>query len=111
MATTPPSEVLSNGAQRWLRDGVIHRDGDKPAYIDPYGLRMWQCNGVFHRADDKPAVIWGDGSMAWFKRGCFQKDVESSGEVRRRAADVPTRITNFQGYSLRFAFVLNVCQM
>lgn len=37
--------VLSNGDQEWRKDGKLHRDGDKPAYIGSNGTQMWYQHG------------------------------------------------------------------
>lgn len=49
----------------WHKNDVLHRDGDKPAYINIHSpndnfdisAKEWYQNGVLHRGGDKPAKI------------------------------------------------------
>jgi hypothetical protein len=59
----------AGGTLVWFKNGVYHRDGDKPAYIGSDGSLAWFKNGVYHRDGDKPAVIWSDGGLVWVKNG------------------------------------------
>lgn len=66
-----PSRVSYDGKVKiWHKNGIIHRDGDKPAVIKdtveitPSGVekhifvKHWYKKGVSHRDGDKPASIW-----------------------------------------------------
>lgn len=107
MTSTPPSFIMADGSQRWMRNGVLHRNGDKPAVINAAtGLRMWFVNGYFNRDGDKPAIIAGDGSLAWYKHGNYQRRIDSDGSGYRGIY-----ITHFEHNSLRYVFVLNVCRI
>ena len=47
--------------QEWYKDGIYHRDGDKPAIRNGYGYMVWYKNGEKHRDDpDKPVCISGN---------------------------------------------------
>jgi len=35
------------------------------------GTMYWYKNGVFHRENDKPAIIWNNGTMSWYIDGEF----------------------------------------
>lgn len=49
----------------WDRDGILHRDGDKPAWVHNM-CQKWYLNGKLHREGDQPAIIDGD-NIAWYK--------------------------------------------
>jgi hypothetical protein len=59
----------TDGSLEWCKDGVYHRDGDKPARIYKDGTLVWWKNGKWHRDGDKPAMIYADGTLTWFKNG------------------------------------------
>lgn len=106
MATTPPpsEEVWADGTRCWLRNGVRHRDGDKPAVIGNH-YRAWYINGCFHRDGTKPAIIYQDGSLRWYTYGRFQRALESDGTTRQRGRYGIVTITRFKLSSLRFVFL------
>ena len=63
--------------------GLLHRDGDKPAYIRYYRngkiqSMMWYKNGKLHRDGDKPAEIYYHdyifGRIAYYKNGKLHRD-------------------------------------
>lgn len=71
-----PAEIRPiQGVHSWYRDGILHRDGDKPAMIyyssDGKVLhRIWMKNGKRHRGEDKPAEIVFNGNLlTWYKHG------------------------------------------
>jgi hypothetical protein len=64
-----PASIYPNGTRFWFKDGQLHRDGDEPASIYANGTRCWYKNGQPHRDGDEPAVIWADGTRFWFKDG------------------------------------------
>ena len=48
--------------EEWFRNGQLHREGNKPAYIKYYEngkkeYETWWKNGQRHREGDKPAWI------------------------------------------------------
>ena len=65
--------------ERWSKDGMLHRDNDKPAEICYHKdgsvyLEEWFKDGKRHRDNDKPAYIhyFKDGSVDsehWYKYG------------------------------------------
>jgi hypothetical protein len=60
-------DVWLNGTLLWLKNGKVHRDGDKPARIWSHGTLQWYKNGLRHRDGDKPAQIFSDGTLEWYK--------------------------------------------
>lgn len=40
---------------------------------DPFGTTRWYKNGVLHRDGGKPAVIYSYGYQAWFEHGKYIK--------------------------------------
>ena len=95
-----PSFVDTDGVRKWHRDGVLHRDGDKPAVVDDtsgvsrwfidselhregdqpahvdttQGIRRWHRHGVLHRDGDKPAIEADDGNRRWFVNGNLHRE-------------------------------------
>ena len=47
-------------------NGKLHRDNDKPAFIDADGTKSWWVNGKRHRDNDQPAIIYADGTKEWW---------------------------------------------
>jgi hypothetical protein len=66
-----PSVICADGSRYWYKNGFIHRDGDEPAIIFQNGTRLWYKKGLRHREDDKPSVMCADGSCMWYKNGVF----------------------------------------
>jgi len=65
--------LLEAGAEVWRKNGLLHRDGDQPAYVSRNG-RAWFANGVRHRDGDLPALedVWG--YRQWYKNGKRHRD-------------------------------------
>ena len=61
------------GEQHW-RNGVPHRDDDKPAYVGVCGAQMWFQDGERHRDGDKPAIIYADGTQVWCQHNKMHRD-------------------------------------
>jgi hypothetical protein len=68
------TETDVNGSLVWMKDGVYHREGDKPAFIDFDGSLVWYKNGKEHRDGDKPAYIDADGTLVWYKNRLNNRD-------------------------------------
>jgi hypothetical protein len=64
-----PAIIYSECSLRWYKNGKCHRDGDKPARIWENGTLKWVKNGQLHRDDDKPAAIYAEGTLEWWKNG------------------------------------------
>ena len=63
-----------NGSLVWRnKDGRIHRDYDRPAFIWADGTRFWYQNDQIHRDNDMPAIIRNDGQKFWYEHGDFIK--------------------------------------
>jgi hypothetical protein len=69
-----PAWILPSGAKKWYKDGKLHRDGDEPAEVWLHGSRVWYKNGKRHRGGDRPAVIEADGSEEWWRNGKRHRD-------------------------------------
>jgi antitoxin component YwqK of YwqJK toxin-antitoxin module len=65
---------LKNGTQFWYKNGVIHRDNDKPAIINSDGAQYWYQNGRIHRNNNLPAIILPSGSQHWYQNGKAHRD-------------------------------------
>lgn len=64
----------ADGSNRWYdEEGQLHRDNDKPAFIDVWGTQMWYQHGEIHR-ENGPAVIRSDGLEEWYKNGVKHRD-------------------------------------
>jgi hypothetical protein len=63
-----------DGSLHWFKNGLRHRDGDKPAVITTYGTLIWYKNGKKHRDGDLPAEICADGTLIWANDGKQHRD-------------------------------------
>ena len=63
-----------DGNERWYRNGLRHRDGDKPAATWSNGDQSWYRNGRHHRDGDKPAIVYADGTQEWWVDGRLHRD-------------------------------------
>ena len=63
------------GTMFWFKNGLNHRDNDKPAIVYHDGDMSWHINGKLHRDNDKPAVIYSNGTMSWWENGFFIKEI------------------------------------
>ena len=60
--------------QSWYKDGLLHRDNDKPAVINnKCGLSRWYKDGLLHREGDNPAEIICS-KYSWYKDGLLHRD-------------------------------------
>ena len=64
----PTKEYWRN--KEWHKDGVLHRDGDLPAYISARGDLEWYQHGKRHR-NNGPAVVRKDGTCSWYRHGLY----------------------------------------
>jgi len=71
-----PTEIDSYGNKIWRNSaGQYHREGDKPAVINPNGILVYYKEGKCHREGDKPAVIdFISGSVSYYKEGKYHRD-------------------------------------
>jgi hypothetical protein len=60
-------------AQIWYKNGLIHRDGDQPAWITEDGECRWYKDGLIHRDNDLPAVV-KDNEQEWYSHGVLHRD-------------------------------------
>lgn len=61
------ADVAQNPASAWWRNGQCHRE-DGPAFICANGHQEWRRNGELHR-EDGPAIINADGTQEWYRDG------------------------------------------
>lgn len=86
--------------RRWYKDGVLHRDDDKPALVDKIPIEefprliSWYKDGVLHRDGDKPALMefWSEFKIAkafWYKKGkkIAEINVTNDGEIKTTTCD------------------------
>lgn len=93
--------TLPDGTHVYVKDGEIHRDGDKPAVLANVsksfehhyykngkhnregdkpssilndGTKIWHKDGEYHRDDDKPAIEYPSGKKQYYKNGKFIKE-------------------------------------
>jgi len=65
--------LSADGTTTWFKNGLIHRDGDRPAIIHRF-YKKWYRDGVIHRDGDRPAHI-GKYDKCWYKDGRLHRDV------------------------------------
>lgn len=56
------------------KKGQIHRDGDKPAVIEPGGGKVWYKNGIRSRDNDLPAVEYPHAKYWYSPQGNRHRD-------------------------------------
>ena len=61
------------GTKRWYKNGLLHREQDKPAIIYENGDKEWWINGKRHRENDKPSVIWVNDPKCWQKNSEYHR--------------------------------------
>ena len=69
---------LNNGidnsiSKYWYKNGLIHRENDKPAFEYFDGGKFWYINGKRHRENDKPSVEFPWGGKIWYVNDKFIK--------------------------------------
>lgn len=90
-----PAVRWANGHREWYQHGKRHRDGDRPAEIDPGGcgmcaVRKWYQRDKLHRDGDRPAVIYINSGGVHCQQW-FQNGVP------HRGGDMPAEIYFHQG--------------
>lgn len=56
----------------WVSDnGLLDRDGDKPAIISANGRQEYHKDGKLHRDNDLPAIIRPSGNCSWYIHGAW----------------------------------------
>ena len=87
-------EYLMNGdiyKMIWYKEGVMHRDNDKPAEIclfkNESTIVMWYKDGKLHRDNDKPANISYYSNRkpvgeAWFQNGKQHREGDKPADIR-----------------------------
>jgi hypothetical protein len=67
MKPKPICITSTDGSQRWVLDGKIHRE-DGPALEFISGTKAWYKQGHLHRIDG-PAVEYAYGDKEWYING------------------------------------------
>lgn len=63
-----PARESTDGSM-WFKNGMVHREGDLPAFFNLYS-KSWSKNGVNHREGDLPSHIVRNGELqSWYKEG------------------------------------------
>lgn len=79
-----PTTVCSDGTLTWhCTHSHIHRGGDLPAIVRSDGSRMWYTDGLMHRDGDRPAVEAVD-CLKWYRRGELHRDGDRAAVIVRR---------------------------
>lgn len=66
----------------WLQNGLIHRDGDEPAFeTEDDSITMWFKNGVKHR-DTGPAVVTRKEKQFWLNGRHLSSEEEFINDIR-----------------------------
>jgi hypothetical protein len=81
-------ENLENGGYQWIRDGNIHRTGDRPAVLTEYDDESnyeWYLHDLRHREDNMPADIYYTRNSIDYM-WCFW-------DIRHRDGDMPAIIS------------------
>ena len=76
----------------WYKNGLLHRDDDKPAVIE-YQEIEWYKNGKFYRENDKPHRISVKGVRNWLIS-------DPLNHLLHRDYDRPAVINGFNGYKM-----------
>jgi hypothetical protein len=76
-----PAVITETGVKWYYANGVIHRDGDKPAIEHPNGRLEWCVLGITHRDGDKPALITETGDMLYYKNGVIHREEDKPAKI------------------------------
>ena len=57
-----------NGVKSWLQDPISNRGNIQFTEL-PNGTKEWRKNGLLHRENDKPAIKKANGDKKWYKNG------------------------------------------
>ena len=53
-------------SREWIKDNLLHRKNDLPAFEKTNGSRFWYQNGQLHRENDLPAIETLLGENEWY---------------------------------------------
>lgn len=68
-----PAIEYNDGTKKWYKEGLLHREGDKPA-IECGIYKIWYKEGKIHRKGDMPAVEYKSGWKMWYKEGKLREE-------------------------------------
>ncbi len=75
----PPTEIREDGTKVWKnKAGELHRENDRPAYMNPFGFLAWFKDGKLHRDIKRPAFFTIDGHEEYYQEG---EEVDSYAET------------------------------
>lgn len=94
--------IDSYGVQRWLADGVLHRENG-PAVIHSNGTQFWYSRGQRHR-EDGPAAIYYNGAEEWYRFDLLHREdgpavIFKTGDVKWYLEDTQVNRQFFQKYT------------
>ena len=78
---TYPAVIYTNGSEKWLRHGKLHRE-DGPAKTTPFrekvlgqfwGQKKWFFDGKLHR-EGGPAIEMANGTKKWYRDGHLHRE-------------------------------------
>jgi len=78
-----PAMIEDIGGKFWARKGKLTRD-DAPAYKHPNGSFVWYRDGVIHRLTGKAAYFAATGESMWFIEGKAYKTQEEFEAAREK---------------------------
>jgi hypothetical protein len=79
-----PAIIIRDYEEQWFKDGLLHRDNDKPA-ISSEVDRQWLQNGKYHRDLRKPAFISVEEGMEfWFEGEYYSKEEVESYFIKKK---------------------------
>ena len=82
--TEPAISLFDNTTKIYGKDGYITRESDKPSIIiyresDNHKVLFWFKNGLIHRDNDKPAQVLNSKYMkeeTWFNKGLMHREID-----------------------------------
>jgi len=70
-----PALIMRGGGLKiWMKNGVKHRDGGLPAYVEDDGYEIHYKDGKVHRDGGLPAIEYADGGKEWHVNGKIHRD-------------------------------------
>ena len=63
-----------------MRRWVVDFDHSKPETLNAWA-KIWMKKGLYHRAGDKPALIFKNGDLLWMENGHFKRNPFTNASV------------------------------
>ena len=90
-----PAYISKFGAQKYYKNGEVHRDGDKPAFVYAMG-ESYYVNGKLHRDGDTPAVVAKNGDMKYYKNGKLHRDNDKPAVIKAATIRHPSKMVYYK---------------